>query len=874
MTPNLLEYYVFWAAVAAGSLVWSIKDRSYPAFSTTLFLFLLSAPLRVASGWSLVRLFQKWALILHGFYRFLQLLHLLWLCSTSRDYDKQFRALFELATINGIKTSIAHELLFHAITYGVSCIASNFADLKCLIVWFLPAYILVYALHNFDLLPALSGSREVEDPLQPVAYIFDLHNWFFETEHTLNDVRKQCTDSGILFGRWVYDGCLQMRAKLERILLATTAPEEINGRSFRRSTELFEYIKLDAKPSSQFRLLKIKPLWRQSWPFILGMSEELECNLIQVSLDSDKVPHYESLSHFWGQGTEEVNIRLNGKVFSARKSVHDILVALVPRWRRRYLWVDSICIDQHALEERGAQVQIMRDIYHRSSKVIVWLKDTYNARHSRRLLQQYCVGLNHRTEAEVKAEYRRREDRLGWRALMNLYNHSWFHRVWVVQEVSMAKEVFIQLDKQIPWEVLSRVTGRLQIEPPEFSFIYNAWDDWSQQLYDFRGMINTFQNITQISNCMRTIDQIGVNSLSLGNVLFLGTLLNATDPRDKVYGLLGLSKHHKIKALRPNYHLSVVDVYAQAAVALTQLGEPEVVLTLAGIGFSRKFPGLPSWVPDWTNRVRRAFLADCSAFDLTRGYRLLGPAGTDQLLIGSGLGSRYRYIAAAGVEPSIEVLDQGKTLAVVGQLLDRLTAIGSPIDIPDGLEDIEKELMLEEHFCDNWDFLSSTNDLKVDGTHADLDRFFDMYWHTIVGGERILMTAMNPGFFRYRRYCIEILSRHRPDLARLLKDPGKPFSEDDARRISWLLRWYAQGRRLGLTEGGRLGMVPPLSAVDDLVCLFNGFQTPFIVRLVPEDKLSENSKIQPWYFVGECYMRGLMLGEMNHGNDLWRFVLI
>jgi hypothetical protein len=112
-----------------------------------------------------------------------------------------------------------------------------------------------------------------------------------------------------------------MRTKLARLLLVITAPEEINGRTFRKSTELFDHTKLDAKPSGQFRLLKIKPLWRQSWPFILGTYEELECNLIQVSLDSEKLPRYESLSHFWGQGTEEVNIRLNGKVFSVRQRV-------------------------------------------------------------------------------------------------------------------------------------------------------------------------------------------------------------------------------------------------------------------------------------------------------------------------------------------------------------------------------------------------------------------------------------------------------------------------------------------------------------------------------------------------------------------------
>jgi hypothetical protein len=52
---------------------------------------------------------------------------------------------------------------------------------------------------------------------------------------------------------------------------------------------------------------------------------------------------------------------------------YDILVAPVPRWRRRYLWIDSICIDQANSAEKGHQVSIMSQIYETAENVAVYL---------------------------------------------------------------------------------------------------------------------------------------------------------------------------------------------------------------------------------------------------------------------------------------------------------------------------------------------------------------------------------------------------------------------------------------------------------------------------------------------------------------------
>ncbi|KAF4624308.1 hypothetical protein G7Y89_g13865 [Cudoniella acicularis] len=59
-------------------------------------------------------------------------------------------------------------------------------------------------------------------------------------------------------------------------------------------------------------------------------------------------------------------------------------------------------------------------------------------------------------------------------------------------------------------------------------------------------------------------------------------------------------------------------------------------------------------------------------------------------------------------------------------------------------------------------------------------------------------------------------------------------------------------RRFTITQKGYMGLTPPKAQVGDLICIFFGASTPFVVR-----------EIEDGYFrlVGECYVHGLMDGE-------------
>jgi hypothetical protein len=75
----------------------------------------------------------------------------------------------------------------------------------------------------------------------------------------------------------------------------------------------------------------------------------------------------------------------------------------------------------------------------------------------------------------------------------------------------------------------------------------------------------------------------------------MGRGMDATDPRDKVYGLLGLAKLDIV----PDYTCSVLEVYEKAAMEYLQTRGLSFCLNEAGTGRQQSFD-LPTWVPDWS----------------------------------------------------------------------------------------------------------------------------------------------------------------------------------------------------------------------------------------------------------------------------------
>ncbi|KAM3078298.1 hypothetical protein ACMFMG_006186 [Clarireedia jacksonii] len=128
--------------------------------------------------------------------------------------------------------------------------------------------------------------------------------------------------------------------------------------------EPFHYERL--QPDS-IRLLKLLPTGTGS--------KGIACELTHFEFSN--CPPYTTLSYTWGSPSQAKKITVNGHAFKVRKNLHAFLEQALKsnefEDQLELLWVDQICIDQSDIKERNEQVLLMGDIYHKAERTIVWL---------------------------------------------------------------------------------------------------------------------------------------------------------------------------------------------------------------------------------------------------------------------------------------------------------------------------------------------------------------------------------------------------------------------------------------------------------------------------------------------------------------------
>jgi hypothetical protein len=89
--------------------------------------------------------------------------------------------------------------------------------------------------------------------------------------------------------------------------------------------------------------------------------------------------------------------------------------------------------------------------------------------------------------------------------------------------------------------------------------------------------------------------------MALDFLLLETSPFETTNPRDKIYSLLGLVKNSEA-LLRSDYRKPVADIYREVAYSMMKASGRLMGLRMTGIGIGMKnnVYGLPSWVHDWT----------------------------------------------------------------------------------------------------------------------------------------------------------------------------------------------------------------------------------------------------------------------------------
>lgn len=280
-------------------------------------------------------------------------------------------------------------------------------------------------------------------------------------------------------------------------------------------------------------------------------SQPVRCEMFETYLHQvDGIP-YEALSYVWGTRLSTDRIWLDGCEFGVTENLHEALIHLRRPDEDRVLWVDAICIDQSHNGERGHQVGQMRLVYRTAQRVIIWLGAS-NCEID--CLFDWMAALDKQALSIARPHTMSTwENQWSWvvwhlrgqppqedirAALGGLLRQEWFSRVWVVQEAALAKSATITCGH-------NEVNSRAFVVMPS---LLNIDCDGGVQ-----ARLGILPGVLRESSTLA-----GSSGRDLLTLLQKFRKSKASDPRDIIYALLGLSEDaHSSEFLRPDYQVSV-----------------------------------------------------------------------------------------------------------------------------------------------------------------------------------------------------------------------------------------------------------------------------------------------------------------------------
>jgi Heterokaryon incompatibility protein (HET) len=248
----------------------------------------------------------------------------------------------------------------------------------------------------------------------------------------------------------------------------------------------------------------------------------------------------------------QCRIKVDSQDFMITRNLYAALKGLRHPSTRRTLWIDAICINQADDRERNEQVKQMKDIYESAIGVIVWLGDA--ARDMDRISCFFDPSV------EIHFDYYDHSVSIFYRLLCN----PWWRRMWVIQELLVARKVTVQC-------------GRYTVSWPRFCQLVSNIEERNFPYFDAEKMIR-LRNEWQWKKFPQGLLRLAWDFRDK----------EASDARDKLYGLLGLLPQED-HLITPRYFDQVFKDFARAWI--NRYGSL-LVANLARSG---------QWYPDWTD---------------------------------------------------------------------------------------------------------------------------------------------------------------------------------------------------------------------------------------------------------------------------------
>ncbi|KAH6691124.1 heterokaryon incompatibility protein-domain-containing protein [Leptodontidium sp. MPI-SDFR-AT-0119] len=582
-------------------------------------------------------------------------------------------------------------------------------------------------------------------------------------------------------------------------------------------------------------------------------ADDIHCHTITISLDAVLFPYY-ALSYVWGDAGDTLPIYLNGNVHQVTRNLESALRHL-RRLDILILWADAICINQSDFEERASQILLMKEIYSSSGHpTIVWFGECQDPSVLKRTIQWNSVpGKDHQalvvvgeelddlsleenvpipaneaSHAHLVFDFLARlgrgdhsyelplysiddagnfvsitpECRLLIEAFRIFVENPWWERMWVVQESAVPKTVkfvwgFRYLDMSTIIKAAGMINKHILKQCCSLDFGTNELEKLCGTFY------LKMMAIAQIRS-----DTTGY--IYLSTILLRHSYRLATDPRDRVYALLGLcdiqgSERGK-KTISITYEYPVEEVYQRTAVFIIM--DEDLLDVLLQVSGKRQLPSLPSWVPDWSVQQNCNPLSDGEhrANRITSYTNFLyGPSGSTN---------------AIWYPPYLQVTSYS---------IDSIQAVGTRMDL--SLESEYQTILQWQEVAG----LPAQGGKRYPSSQMSIS---DAFWRTMIGDNvlEINEDGTEAGLGDGRIHFRQAVPDDEASWATLLgllqnRDSAIPRERLVAMgHMESRFRDNASNRSFFVTEQGYFGLGPPEMQRGDQAVILSGARVPFVLR--------------------------------------------
>jgi Heterokaryon incompatibility protein (HET) len=593
---------------------------------------------------------------------------------------------------------------------------------------------------------------------------------------------------------------------------------------------------------------------------LLAVYQDEDGNLIGelISKPLDTAKGFTAISYTWGEEKETHELSINGHKHLISRNAHEILHYFATSVDNSLLWIDTICVDQNDDKDKSQQVRLMREIYNKAARVVIWLGSPPKTSLAQDMVTELCSQTSrNETITDKTLELSKETTR-------QLLSHPYWTRIWVVQEIVVAcvAEIFYQ-GNFYEWE---------QFVSSAHSLYNDDERTFHRKLIQLEGL-----NIPHL---------VGLEKACLINTMrcyyhgkrqqeketFLPVILmkffssQAKFRVDRVFAFRGISSAADDIALEPNYSKLDTKIFKDVARHSLRTNVPGLrflYFSAAGLANSTK-EDWPSWVPD-----------------------LRGP----DIKLAFPLWEFGQYKAGGETYSKIEFLELDR-LSVEGVIIDRICAVSNEESKLHG--DVYEQLRQNKSIA--------TDSTIITFWESEQPRY-KKEWKMVIEskentdkGNKTVYTltgeTLEEAFLKTllcdmssNPFGSEICtSEYSKQWVKFINDDGGfEISNGKLIRIANNVKYDDNGDQIGidylpqnlgdlakfplritlssfkrvfaLTDKGYMALVVPGVQAGDYICVFSGSETPHVLR-------RDEGTGEIYRLVGDAYIHGFMDGKL------------